>query len=310
MIFCPSCGKQLSDEESKAKFCAYCGAPLSSQEEKENDMSANVDEVKEGDTNKKFRPAVIATAILAVVIAFVLIFGGVFSSGYMTQMNTYIKLINKKNTDHEKFVKATSTKKVYDFYKTGLKVSEDAKDELKELAEDWDDIYDEIDDEYDKWKISFKVKSTEKGDKSDRKKLKENYEELYDQYYEDQIDELEDVLDGDELEEYAENMDVKEKDAKKLIKSMIQCYKEYKSVKVSSIVKVKGKFTIKADGKKYESDTVNFKVAKINGEWVLYELDSITFDDDDREDVEVFMSVFDNMRRTVTTPMGMMTYVE
>ena len=32
MSFCPSCGKELSAEESNAKFCAYCGKPLAAEE--------------------------------------------------------------------------------------------------------------------------------------------------------------------------------------------------------------------------------------------------------------------------------------
>ena len=31
MSFCPSCGKELSNEESNAKFCAYCGKPLAAE---------------------------------------------------------------------------------------------------------------------------------------------------------------------------------------------------------------------------------------------------------------------------------------
>ena len=43
MAFCPTCGKELSAEESKAKFCAHCGAPLATEttEEPVNEAVSN-----------------------------------------------------------------------------------------------------------------------------------------------------------------------------------------------------------------------------------------------------------------------------
>ena len=359
MSLCPSCGKELSAEESTAKFCTYCGAPLvaenaevnnetvsetpntenavvseapvsettpNSQPEQANKINIDVDEIKEKfddvkekalpmidqlfeklkgvpvigpvveKIDKKLYPVVLAAPVALIVLLLVVIIAVSSSGGYMDPMNDYIKLVNKKSTDYVKLQTVLKpdfrAKLLKDMYNTDI---ESLEDSIEDSVDAYEDRYDELDDEFDKWKIGFKVKEKEKLDKDDLEDMEDYFNDYFDDYMESYIDQLEDTLDDDdELEDFADSMDISEKEAKSYIKKMIKYYESYEDVKISAAYEVKGKFTIKADKDDWESETVRVIFVKINGDWAYAGLDdggSITFDDDD-EEIYLFNSLF------------------
>jgi len=359
MALCPTCGKELNEKESSAKFCTYCGAPLAHEEpkttenapvaeeptpaveepapeaapaeqsEKKPIVSVNVDEIKDSlndakdkalpfidkifeklktvpalnklleKVDKSLYPLLLAVpvAFLAFVIVLVVIISS--SGSYMTPMKDYIKLVNKKSTDYVKLetalepdFRAKASKALYDV--------EAMEDQIEDYTDDLEDMYEAIDDEFDKWKIGFKAKEKEKLSKKKLKDLQEALDEYYDSYIESYVDQLEDTLDDDDaLEEFADEVDMSEKEAKAYIKSMIKYYETYEDVKITAGYEVKGRFTIKADKEKWESDTVRVLFIKINGDWAYAGLDDdgyINFDDDD-EEIYLFSDFFYQLRK-------------
>ena len=352
MSLCPSCGKELSAEESTAKFCTYCGAPLSTdnaannatvapetpvseatpntQPEQANKINIDVDEIKEKlndvkekaipfidqifdklktvpalnsileKIDKKFYPLILAAPVALVALILVVVIAVASSGSYMDPMNDYFKLVNKKNTDYIKVSTALAPDFRAKLQKDMLNCDiETIEDSIENYSDNMEDVYDELDDEFDKWKIGFEVKEKEKLSKKKVEKLQDAHDDYFDDYIESVIDEYKDILDDDdEIEDYADQMDVSEKEAKKYIKKMVKYYESYEDVKITAAYKVKGKFTIKADKDKWESETVNVIFVKINGDWAYAGLDDgeyIEFDDDD-EEISLFSSFFSTLR--------------
>lgn len=251
--------------------------------------------------DKKLYPVLLAAPVALIVLLLVVIIAVSSSGGYMSPMNDYLKLVNKKTTDYTKISTSLApdfrVKLMKNIYNSDLEQIEDV---LENNADSLEDIYDAIDDEYDNWKIGFKTKSKEKLDKGDLEDYEEALNDYYDDYLEDSKDTLEDTLeDDDDLEDYADNLDLSEKEAKSYIKSFIKYYESFEDVKVTAGYEIKGKFTIKADKDDWESETVRVIVLKVNGDWVYAGLDSddyISFDDDD-EELNLFTSLFSPLRR-------------
>ena len=365
MSFCPSCGKELSAEESNAKFCAYCGKPLAAEEpvveepvveetpvaeeavseevpvaeeaaaeqptpEKKPNINIDVEAIKTKlielkdkasefcdkviekaktvpaiagvleKIDSKFYPAVVAAPIALVILLLVVIIGISSSGSYMTPINEYLNTVNRKETNTMKVIYSLTPD-----YREGLlkKVvacaskSDDFKDELKDRDESFEDIYDNIDDEFKKWKITFKEKSHKKLDKDDIKDLQDALDDVYDDLYEKGVDEFEEVLDDDDdLEDFADKLDISENEAKALLKAMVKYYKSFEKMKVTEAYEVKGRFTIKADKEEWESNTIKIYVVKVNGSWTLAGIsESVTFDDDD-EEIALFRSFFSKLK--------------
>ena len=307
MAFCPSCGKQLSEEESKSAFCAYCGKPLEGADNNtygqpaggndlQNQATALVEKVKGLD--KKILIGV-PVALVVIIIAFMLLGGG----SQMSPVNDYIKLINKQEIDSHKLEYALTPDFRANLLKNVHKQTAEMdryEDMVEDRSEYFEDIYDEINDEYDKWKIGFEVKEKEKLSKKKLEDIQENWDDYFDDYIEDSLDHYDDCLkDDDDLEDFADSMDIDEKEAEKLIKAAKKYAESFEDVKIQEAYEVKGKFTIKADKDEWESETVKLILVKINGDWAYAGLDdgdSIVFDDDD-EELDLFRPLFSALSR-------------
>lgn len=307
MAFCLHCGKELSPEESKAKFCIYCGQELDNEENTAKTPIINVDKEalsqKIGDVKGKVAGAVnnvdkkklplfagiAAAAVVVIVLLFVLL-----GSSPKDPVKNMLKAFNKG--DYDKLVtmempdfradKYNSYRKVY------RKYVDDAQDDYEDAVEDLEEVYEDAKDEY-KFKLSFEF-----GDVKTLKDSKvEDIQDVIDDsadYYEDTIDDLKDILeDEDDLEDWADDMDVDEKEAKKLIKARIKYLETFVDLEVKAAKEIKGKFIHKVDGKEYESDRVTITVIKVKGDWYIYGMEGSMYpedlEDDDYEDLEKYL---------------------
>lgn len=239
------------------------------------DVNEVVNDAKAG--NKK--AIGIIAGVVAVVVLVVIIIANVFGGGsYMDPINDYIKAINKQETDYYTFAEALKGSKITKAQKkevnalidSGYEVYGDSyedywEDYLEEYSDGLEDIYDEVSDEYDDWKLSFETKNAEKLDSDDL----EDYADDINDYYEEEVEYYEDLLDDeDELEDFADLLDMDEDDVEKMIKAELDYYKNFVGCKVSAGYEIKGKFIVNADGDEYETEYVKLVVLKINGDWV------------------------------------------
>ncbi len=262
MAFCENCGKELADGQQ----CTCTST------QKNNKIIIGV-------------IAAAAAAFVVVLLVVVLLVGG--SKGYMKPVEDYMKAINKKETDPIKLystVMPDFSAGLYADLNKKFKVSDDYKDMYDDAVESMEENYDDCEDEYGKIKMSFESKKASKMDKDDLEDIQDYLDDYYDERIEDQIDELEDMLDdADELEEGADELDISESEMKAIVKSYIKYLKSYEKMKVSAGYEVKGKFIVKAGKDEYKTETVEFQVVKINGDWVYWGISdgSMSFEDDD-----------------------------
>lgn len=333
MSFCPSCGKELSAEESNAKFCAYCGKPLAAEEpvveeapvveetpvteeapateEAPTTEEAPKAEAKQGidveaikaklielkdkalelcdkviekaktvpaiagileKIDSKFYPAVVAAPIVVVLLVLILVIGAFSSGSYMSPLNDFLNQANKKTADEQKLTSTLMSDSRYNLMKKVIAIMEKSDsyaDSIEKTNDRLEEDFEKLDDEFDKWKIKFETKSKEKLDKDDVEDLQESLEDYYDDYAEKMIDQFDDILeDDDKLEDYADMMDLKEKEVEQLLKAYIKYYESFENVKVSEAYEVKGKFIVTADKDEFKTETVKLFFAKINGNWV------------------------------------------
>ncbi len=235
---------------------------------------------------KNIKTKIAATAMTVLMAASLCACGG----GYMGPVDDLISATNKKETDPMKWYTIMapdfSADELSDLMKSFVKMSDDIEDSMEDAKEEMEEAYEECDDEFDKWKISFEEKKAKKLDEDDLEEYIDKYEDYYDDYLEDQVEDMEDALDDDdELEELADMLDIDEKDAKALVKSMIKYAKTYEKLKVTDGYEVKGKFILKSGKDTYETDSVEFVVLKINGSWVYMGIKdgSLRFEDDEND---------------------------
>ncbi len=233
---------------------------------------------------KNIKTKLLASVMTVAMVGSLCACGG---GGYMTPVDNLMNAVNKKETDPMKLLTVMApdfaAKEMESVMKSMMKMSDDMEDYMEDAVEENEEMYEEIDDEFDKWKISFEEKKAEKIDKDDLEDYADELEDYYKDYIEDSVDSMEDALDDDDmLEAFAEMLDIDEKDAKNLIKSMIKYMNLYEDLKVTAGYEVKGKFILKSGKDTYETDTVKFVVLKINGSWVYMGADSsVVFEDDD-----------------------------
>ncbi len=263
MAFCEKCGKPLEDGQKCTCEAAAPQAPVENAAPKAPVQSKGKGKGKVG--------LIAVAAVIVVVLLISLLTGG---KGYMSPVNDFMSAVNKKSTDMVKLYTSLmpdfAAKQFNNVYKQALKVVEDAADDMEDYKEDLEEIYEDSVDEYGKWKLTFEKKSAKKIDKDDLEDLQDECESYYENYMESSIEYLEEVLDDEDyLEDYADMLDIKEKQAKSLIKAMIKYYKSFENLKVSAGYEVKGKFVIKADDE-FKSERVTFTVLKVNGDWTYY----------------------------------------
>lgn len=316
MLFCPSCGKELSAEELKTNQCMDCHTVLeenpdasvtdsvvaesTSTKTKTNEFNAEdikekaaevknktllfVDEIVDkaksvpilakifDKVDKKLHPVIVAAPVAAVVLIVMILFGTFSSGSCMLPLNDFLNQVNRKVANDDKLTSTLMADFRYKYTKqiANLMKDNDSYEEMLEAKNDrLEEAFEELDDEFDNWKIKFEKKSEKKMDKDDVEELQEFLDDYFDDYVDSSIDKLEDVLDDeDELEEYADMIDMDEKEVKKILQANIKYYKSFKDVTASDVYEVKGKFIITADKDKFKTETVKLMFAKINGDWV------------------------------------------
>ncbi len=287
MAFCENCGKELADGEQCTCTTSEAAAQAPVAEAAPVGAVPVAKEEKPNNNNKIIIGVIAAVAaVLVVLLLVVVVFVG-GSKSYMKPVEDYMKAVNKKETDPIKLystVMPDFSAGLYADLNKKFKVSDDYKDMYDEAIETMEDNYDECEDEYGKIKLSFESKKASKMDKDDLEDIQEYLDDYYDDTIEDQIDELEDMLeDDDEIEDGADELDITEAEMKAIVKSYIKYLKSYEKMKVSAGYEVKGKFIVKAGKDEYKTETVEFQVVKINGDWVYWGITdgSMSFEDDD-----------------------------
>lgn len=281
MKFCPNCGAELADD---AGFCGACGTKLTVEGTNEA-----APEKKAGGIDKKF-VGIICVAI-AVVVAIVILITRLAGGGYKKAVKEYFAFFNNKQTDAMELEKLTTMKAEYDFEKVCLDVfakaaddEEDALDLASMIAgvgdrtEFYEDLYDDFEDTYGKnWKITYEIKKEKEIKKSDLKDIQESInedgEDTLDEFgdfddFEDEIDDLIDMLE----DEYDASMS--KSDFKKIFKGMEDAAKAMSKAKVTEGYNLTVKCTIEGKEDKGKGEC-NFKALKIDGDWVLYNADSM-----------------------------------
>lgn len=234
---------------------------------------------------KNIKTRLLASVMTVAMVGSLCACGG---GGYMGPVDDLMNAVNKKETDPMKLMMVMAPDfaagEMEAVMKSMMKMSDDMEELMEDAVEENEEMYEEIDDEFDKWKISFEEKKAEKIEKDDLEDLVDEYEDYYKDNLKDTVKSMEDALeDDDELETFAEMLDIDEKDAKGLIKSMIKYMEAYEELKITAGYEVKGKFILKSGKDTYETDTVKFVVLKINGSWVYMGLTdgSVKFEEDD-----------------------------
>lgn len=320
MANCPNCGAPIAENEA---FCGSCGHKIEKVEpqveqpveqpaetgsanaatemlEKGKEVANGViEKVKSGD---KKMLGIIACAAAAVVLVVVLL-AVLLSGNKMDPINKYVKALNRNESDYLKLTAITRGKygdmnadvtRMFIEYDAEYWDGETYGDLYEDRDDNLKDFYDEIEDEYGKFKVSFK--------KSKIKKIKlADFEDDYDFEWEDYTDDAEDAADelkdmlkdSDEIEDFADEYEISEKEAKKILNAQMDFYKKLSKSKLTNIYEIKGKFIVKADGDEYKSETVSLFVGKVSGEWVLLGCDgSIYFEDDEEGMLEDLFSWF------------------
>ena len=215
---------------------------------------------------KNLKPWLIAgigalVVVAAVVLALVLF---VFNT-----YKTPVKLI-------EEFANAKKASAMYDAFadlNNGF-----CKDEMAEIMKiiKKTEVYDNIIDSFEyqieenkeeygsNYKLKYKIEDKEKIDKDDLKEIRDNMRDTG----EEMLDELNDLDDYD-YEDLADEMDISESQAKKLIKAEKEIAKILKKVKITEGYKLT--VTIKTTGSELDDpieDEMEINVYKINGRWV------------------------------------------
>lgn len=293
-MFCGNCGAK---NEDNAVFCGECGAKLNNTPAAETtETTASTETVETTDApkanvvddivekaesipvvgevvskvDKKFRPLLLAAPIVVILLLVVIIGAG--SGSYAKPMNNFLNLINKQTKDSTAFAYSLMPEFRAKLTKDMVKImekSDDYQDSIESANDTLEDNYDTLNDEFKKWKIKFEKKDDKKMDKDDLEEFQDACDDYFDEYIDSTLDNMEDILDDDdELEDYADMLDLSEKDTEKYIKKMIAYYKSFKDVKITDGYVLKGKFIVETDDDDFKSETVKLNFVKINGDWV------------------------------------------
>lgn len=312
-MFCGKCGAK---NEDNAVFCGECGAKLESAPATEeattseatvetpatettatpvenvtnvvNDIVEKAESVPVvgqvlSKVDKKFRPLLL---IAPIVIVLAIIIAVANSGSYAKPLNQFLKLVNNQKADSQELTYSLMpdfrVKISKDMMKILLK-SDDYADSIESTNDTLEDNFDNVNDEFKKWKIKFEKKEAKKMDKDDLEEIQENCEDYFDDSIDSTIDYYEDLLDDeDDIEDYADSMDLSEKETKNYIKKMISYYKSFKDVKITEGYVLKGKFIVDTDDDDFKSETVKLTFVKINGDWVYAGCDgTVSFEDSD-----------------------------
>ena len=275
MAFCTKCGKALADGEK-----CTCETPVATEQTPQTETATAA-------PKKKNTGLIAGIAAIAIVIVIILVMV-LTSKPYMAPVKDFMKQVNSHNTNYLELYQSLmpdfAAKEVGKIYKQ-IQKSDELMEDVEDSIKNFENYYENATDEYGNWKLTFQLKKAELLEDDDLENAQEAIEDYYrNNHFSNTIDAWEDLLDDEEdLEDYADDLDINEKQAKALLESYIKYYTAYKEVKVGEIYEVKGKFIIKADGEEMDTDTVKFYMAKVNGDWTYYSFreGNLTFDGDD-----------------------------
>jgi len=236
---------------------------------------------------KKKTGLIAGLAAIAVVVVVVLVMV-LTSKPYMKPVKDFMKQVNSHNTNYMELYQALmpdfAAKEVGKVYKQ-IQNSDELMENVEDSIQRYENFYENATDEFGEWKLSFEFKKAELLEDDDFENIQDAIEDYYrNNSFSYSIDTWEAILDDeDDLEDYADDLDINEKQAKALLNAYISYYSVYKDVEVTEVYEVKGKFIIKADGEEMDTDTVKFYMAKVNGDWTYYAFidGDLSFDGDD-----------------------------
>lgn len=299
MAFCTKCGKELADGEVCSCETVNAEATQTEAPKAETPVAeapkakapAQTEAPKAEKPAKKKNVGVLAGLVAVVLVVIIVLVAVLTSKPYMKPLKDFMNAINKRNTSQIELTQTLmpdfGAKEFGNLYKKMLKVNaNDLEDSLEDSIEMYENYYENATDEYGEWKLTFELKKATKleTDDDEFEAVQDAIEDYYKNNLDSGVDFFEDVLeDEDDLEDWADDRDVTEKEAKTILQAAIKYYQAYKELKVTEVYEVKGKFIIKADGEEYDTDTCKVYMAKVNGDWVYYSFNegSLTFDGDD-----------------------------
>lgn len=302
MAFCEHCGKQLADGEVCTCMAGQqTAAPGGQGTAPAGDAQPVSGEAVPTNGDKK-KLYLIAGGVAVVVILLFIIIRALIAKPYMEPVEDFMKLMNKRSTSYEEIAKAKlpgfAQKKFAAAFSAAKKADEFA-DSVEAAEENMAEYYEDAEDEFEKWKVSFELKKAEKMDEDDLDDLKDYIEDYFDDYIDSTVDTMEDALeDEDDLEDLADALDMKEKEAKKFCKKYVAFLKAYKDLKVTDGYEVKGKFIIKSKDGDCKTETLTFRVLKVNGDWCYYGIANGTTYGFKNDDEGVFNFLYSTLNRT------------
>lgn len=274
MAFCTKCGKALAEGEK-----CTCETPIATEQAPQTEAPA--------EPKKKKTGLIAGLAAVAVVVIVVLVMI-LTSKPYLGPVKDFVKEINGKNTDYLELYQSLmpdfAAKELGKVYKQ-MQNSEELMESIEDSLEMYEKYYENATDEYGDWKLTFEFKKAELLEDDEFETVQDAIEDYYrNNSFSYNIDTWEAIIDDeDDLEDFADELEMTEKQAKALLNSYIKFYSIYKDVEVTEVYEVKGKFIIKADGEEMDTDTVKFYMAKVNGDWTYYSFleGDLSFDGDD-----------------------------
>lgn len=299
MAFCTKCGKELADgevcscetanTETAQTEAPKAETPVANEAPKAEAPAAEAPKAEK--PAKKKNVGVLAGLIAVVLVVVVVLVAVMTSKPYMKPLKDFMNAINKRNTSELELTQTLmpdfGAKEFGNLYKKMLKMNaNDLQDSLEDSIEIYENYYENATDEYGEWKLTFELKKATKLDSDDDEfdNVKDGVEDYYKNNLDSAVDYFEDLLDDeDDLEDWADDRDVTEKEAKTLLEAAIKYYQAYKEIEVSEVYEVKGKFIIKADGEEYDTDTCKLYMVKANGDWFYWSFleGDLNFDGDD-----------------------------
>lgn len=201
----------------------------------------------------------IAAAAVVALIVLIALISTVFGGGYKKVIKNSISLVNKKNESSLAYLEFGELKEQYEYSELYAEITDADKDQYEEAIEALEDEFGS------NYKIKYKFHKAEKMDKDDLEDLNDELEDDAEDY----LDMEDDIMDM--LEEMCDEEDISSKDQKKLEKAMKNVFKAYDDIKIKAAYEVTLKCEIKGKDGKEEFKIKDLIVAKINGDWILYQ---------------------------------------
>ena len=278
MPFCTNCGKKLEENEK-----CTCTAP------EKTEPVAEEQKPKAPKSKKKFVLAGLVVVLVAVAAIAVSI---VTAKPHMKPFNDFMAAINKENTSivdlNKTLMPDFATKKYAKVYKELAKI-EEYESRLESSSWSLENNYMTLTNVFGKWKLKFNLHEDKLLSGDELTNVQSRIRTYYDNNLRSDVNKYTEILnDKEKLYEYADNKDLTKRQAKSYLESLIAYYDVYKTVEVTDVYEIKGRFIIKAGRAKYDTDTLKFYIANVNGDWCLYSFREGSFEFDTEIDSYVY----------------------